>query len=614
MTHALWPRLPAVPTSQPASLIHASGATAPVSLLRSSSSAALDAPGVRGQVADSTLTADAATDVAQEASAASLTAASVTAASPSGPAAASPSGPATAAPAPKARHSDSNSPDSGAIPVQRFSRPAPMKRSLRATPMRHVVAASVAPWTRAVQTRLIVVDAVLIAVALTAAFLARFTLGFPGGGGVRPTTAYVLISLLLFPGWLIALAMERSRDLRIVGAGVTEYRRVFQATWKFFAVVAGVSYFLRFDLARGYVAIALPLGVALLLGGRYWGRRWLQGQRSSGDCLSPLIVAGSRTGVHDLICELRANPHAGYVVVGACIPDGDRVQGTSIEGIPVLGDVLDVPAAVHQTGARSVAVGGCDSLTSTVVRNLGWELESTGTEMIVVPGLIDVAGPRVLVSPAEGLSLVHIDAPTFSGGKYLAKSVIDWLLAFVAVIVLAIPLVLVAVAVKVTSPGPVLYRQERIGRDGHPFQMLKFRSMRPGADAERAALADLNEAAGPLFKMRDDPRVTRFGRYMRRYSIDELPQFFNVLRGDMALVGPRPQLPGEVAQYDGHASRRLLVKPGITGLWQVSGRSDLEWRVGLRKDVFYTENWTVFSDFVILAKTAKAIVAHKGAY
>lgn len=480
--------------------------------------------------------------------------------------------------------------------------------------MRHVAAAQVAPWTRSLHIRLIGVDAVLIAVALTAAFVMRFALGFPGGGVVRPTMAYVLISLLLFPGWLAALAMERSRDVRIVGAGVTEYRRVFQATWKFFAVVAGVCYVLRFDLARGYVAVALPLGVALLLAGRYQSRHWLQGQRSCGECLSPLIVAGSRTGVHDLISELQANPQAGYLVVGACIPNSDRELGTLIEGVPILGDVLDVPAAARQTGARSVAVGGCDSLTSTVVRNLGWELETTGTEMIVVPGLIDVAGPRVLVSPAEGLSLVHIDAPTFSGGKYLAKSVIDWLLALVAVAVLAVPLLLVAMAVKVTSPGPVLYHQERIGRDGHPFQMLKFRSMRVGADAELHALADQNEAGGPLFKMREDPRVTHIGRYMRRYSVDELPQFFNVLRGDMALVGPRPQLPGEVAQYDGHAARRLLVKPGITGLWQVSGRSDLEWRVGLRKDVFYTENWTVFSDFVILAKTAKAIVAHKGAY
>lgn len=587
MTHSLWPRLPVMPSSRPTTLIRAAGATAPVSLLAPTAK-------VTAHVPDAVA---AATPAAPEGAAASATS---LATAPARPHSAEPS---------RARHSDSNSPDSGAIPIQRSLRPA-----ARAAAMRHVAAVQVAPWTRSLQTRLIIVDAVLIAVALSVAFLMRFALGFPGGGVVRPTMAYVGISLLLFPGWLIALSMERSRDLRIVGVGVTEYRRVFQATWKFFAVVAGVSYVLRFDLARGYVAVALPLGVALLLGGRYQARHWLQGQRSSGECLSPLIVAGSRAGVHDLITELQANPQAGYLVVGACIPNGDRELGALIEGVPILGDVLDVPAAARQTGARSVAVGGCDSLTSTVVRNLGWELETTGTEMIVVPGLIDVAGPRVLVSPAEGLSLVHIDAPTFSGGKYLAKSVIDWLLALAAVVVLAFPLLLIAVAVKVTSPGAVLYRQERIGRDGRPFQMLKFRSMRTGADAELHALADQNEAGGPLFKMREDPRVTRIGRYMRRYSVDELPQFFNVLRGDMALVGPRPQLPGEVAQYDGHAARRLLVKPGITGLWQVSGRSDLEWRVGLRKDVFYTENWTVFSDFVILAKTAKAIVAHKGAY
>lgn len=590
MTHALWPRLPSIPSSKQKSLFRASGAMSPVSLLtpfRSTTSApATSATKTTAPTPTATPTATPRSGAAHRPAQAGHPTQGLGGAS-------------------TARHRDSNSPDSGAIPVQ---------RSLRATTMRHVATVEVAPWTRAHRTRLVVVDAVLVAVALTVAFFVRFALGFPGGGVVEPTMAYVLISLLLFPGWLLALSMERSRDRRIVGVGVAEYRKVFQGTWKFFAVVAGVSYLLRFDLARGYVAVALPLGVALLLGGRYHARRWLQTQRRAGECLSPLIVAGSRAGVHDLIAELQANPQAGYVVVGACVPDGDRELGALIEGVPVLGDVLDVPAAVRQTGARSVAVGGCDSLTTTVVRNLGWELEATKTELIVVPGLVDVAGPRVLMSPAEGLSLVHIDAPTFSGGKYLAKSVIDWLLALVAVIILALPLALVAAAVKITSPGAVLYRQERIGRDGTPFQMLKFRSMRTGADAEVASLASQNQAGGPLFKIHDDPRVTTIGRYMRRYSIDELPQFFNVLRGEMALVGPRPQLPGEVAQYDGHAARRLLVKPGVTGLWQISGRSDLEWKVGLRKDVFYTENWTVFSDFLILAKTFRAIVAHKGAY
>lgn len=572
MTHSLWPRLPSIPPRSSRTLIRAAGAVAPISLLAPvrADAAGMSAPSEGPETAHR---GD--PDPALGESTRST-----------------------------ARHSNSDSPDSGAIPIRRP----------RAASMKHVATIEVAPWSRAHQKRLVVVDAILVAFALTVAFVMRFALGFPGGGIVQPTMAYVLISLLLFPGWLAALAMERSRDRRIVGIGLAEYRKVFQGTWKFFAVVAGVSYLLRFDLARGYVAVALPLGVLALLGGRFHARRWLQAQRSVGECLSPLIIAGSRTGAHDLVTELHANPQAGYVVVGVCVPGGGQALGELIDGVPVLGDVLDVPAAVRQTGARSVAVGGCDSLTSAVVRNLGWELEVTGTELIVVPGLVDVAGPRVLMSPAEGLSLVHIDAPVFSGGKYLAKTVIDWLLALMAVVVLAVPLALVAVAVKASSPGTVLYHQERIGRDGRPFRMLKFRSMRTGADTEIASLADQNEAGGPLFKIRDDPRVTTIGRYMRRYSVDELPQFFNVLRGDMALVGPRPQLPGEVAQYDGHAARRLLVKPGITGLWQVSGRSDLEWKAGLRKDVFYTENWTVFNDFLILAKTVRAITAHKGAY
>ena len=471
-----------------------------------------------------------------------------------------------------------------------------------------------ADWARAHRTRLGVVDALLVGVALTVAYVARVALGFPGVDVVVPTLSYILITLVLGPAWLFALTLEKSRDPRIVGVGLAEYRRVFQGTWKFFAMIAVISYLVRFDLARGYVAVAMPVGMALLLAGRYRARVWLRRHREVGQCMSPLVVAGSRTGTEDLITELAANPFAGYVVVGACIPDGDRCVGELIAGVPVLGDVLDVPAAVRATGAKSVAVGGCDSLTANVVQNLGWELETTGTELIVAPGLVDVAGPRVVMSPAEGLSLVHVDAASFSGVKYLVKSSLDWLLALVALVILLVPLVAVAVAVKLTSKGPVFYRQERIGLDGRPFLMLKFRSMRMGADKEVAVLADRNEAAGPLFKIHDDPRVTPLGRYMRRYSVDELPQFLNVLRGDMSLVGPRPQLPCEVAQYDGHAARRLRVKPGITGPWQVSGRSDLEWKVGLRKDVYYTENWTVFSDFLILARTVKAITAHKGAY
>jgi exopolysaccharide biosynthesis polyprenyl glycosylphosphotransferase len=471
-----------------------------------------------------------------------------------------------------------------------------------------------AGWARLHRLRLAILDSVLVGVALTVAFVARVALGIPGGDVVVPTMSYVLITLVLGPAWLFALTLEKSRDRRIVGIGLTEYRRVFQGTWKFFAMVAVISYLVRFDLARGYVAVAMPVGMVLLLVGRYRARVWLRRHRESGECMSPLVVAGSRTGAEDLITELAANPSAGYVVVGACIPDGDRCLGELVAGVPILGDVLDVPAAVRATGAKSVAVGGCDSLTASVVQNLGWELETTGTELIVAPGLVDVAGPRVVLSPAEGLSLVHVDAATFSGVKYLVKSSIDWLLALFALTFLALPLTIVAVAVKATSAGPVLYRQERIGLDGRPFMMLKFRSMRVGADKEVAVLADRNEAAGPLFKIHDDPRVTTIGKYMRRYSIDELPQFLNVLRGDMSLVGPRPQLPCEVAQYDGHAARRLRVKPGITGPWQVSGRSDLEWKVGLRKDVYYTENWTVLSDFLILARTLKAVTAHKGAY
>lgn len=304
----------------------------------------------------------------------------------------------------------------------------------------------------------------------------------------------------------------------------------------------------------------------------------------------------------------------GAVEYGACVPGGDPVGRANVAGVPILGDVLDVQQAVRRTGATSVAVVGSEQITASVVRDLGYELEANGTDLIVAPALIDVAGPRVVMSPVEGLALVHVDAPMFSGVRYVVKSVIDWALALIAVVILTIPMLVIGMAIKATSSGPMLFRQERVGRNGQNFKMLKFRSMRVGAEAELAGLMNQNEGSGPLFKLRNDPRVTRVGAVLRKFSLDELPQFINVLCGHMSLVGPRPPLASEVAEYDGHAARRMLVKPGVTGLWQVSGRSDLSWEVGVRKDVYYVENWTVFGDLLILARTARTVLFPNGAY
>jgi len=175
-------------------------------------------------------------------------------------------------------------------------------------------------------------------------------------------------------------------------------------------------------------------------------------------------------------------------------------------------------------------------------------------------------------------------------------------------------LAMIAIAIKLSSTGPVFYRQQRIGLDGRPFNMIKFRTMVAGADAMVDDLAELKEGRGVLFKFRQDPRATPIGRVLRKYSLDELPQFFNVLMGQMSVVGPRPPLGAEVAMYDDDTMRRLLVRPGITGLWQVSGRSDLSWKDSVRLDLFYVENWSMMADLLIALKTLRVVLKHSGAY
>jgi exopolysaccharide biosynthesis polyprenyl glycosylphosphotransferase len=235
-------------------------------------------------------------------------------------------------------------------------------------------------------------------------------------------------------------------------------------------------------------------------------------------------------------------------------------------------------------------------------------------DLVVSPGVVDVAGPRLTIQPVSGLPLIHVEKPQYRGAQRLQKRAFDLLLSFV-VLTGALPvMMLAAIAIKVTSRGAIFYRSERIGIDGEPFELIKFRTMVDGADGRLDDLKALNDSDGVLFKIRDDPRVTKVGRVLRRYSIDELPQFFNVLRRDMSVVGPRPPLRSEVDTYSDQVRRRLLVLPGITGLWQVSGRSDLSWEDSVRLDLSYVENWSIANDFLIAAKTVGAVFAAKGAY
>jgi len=298
--------------------------------------------------------------------------------------------------------------------------------------------------------------------------------------------------------------------------------------------------------------------------------------------------------------------------VGACVVQPGELD--ELAGVPVYGGLDDITAAVKAFGADTVAVTACPEMNGIRLRGLAWELEKTGTDLCVSPALLDVAGPRTTIRPTAGLTLLHVDHPQLTGIRLVIKDLFDRCAAAAALVMLAPVMALLAVTIRLHDGGPALFSQVRIGRDGREFRIYKFRTMVVDAEKQQAELLTINDSDGVLFKLRKDPRVTAVGAYLRRWSMDELPQLFNVFLGDMSLVGPRPAVPDEVAKYADHVRRRLVVKPGLTGLWQVNGRSDLSWDESVRLDLRYAENWSFALDLQILWKTISALVKGAGAY
>lgn len=487
-----------------------------------------------------------------------------------------------------------------------------------------VTANAVAPqrkpelWHLCYSRRLMGVDLVAITVAVGAAQWLRFG-SLPSEAMAYHLRHYSVVSVLIAALWLVALTIYRTRSPRVIGSGVEEYRRIWTSTLFVFGLIAILSLLFKLDLARGYLVIALPLGLFLLVLGRWLSRRVVASAREKyGRCITKLLVVGNPPAVRDLAKALARDPQSEYVVVGACVPGAFMQKPIEVEGIgpiPTFGDEFHVGEALIESNSDAVAVTATERLGTRGMRDLSWELEKLNVDLMVAPGVVDVAGPRLVMRPVAGLPLIHVEKPQYSGAKRFQKRLFDVVFASLVLLV-GLPLLLVvAIAIKLTSRGPVFYRAERIGIDGEPFEMIKFRTMVSGADQMVKSLAGLNDSVGGvLFKIRDDPRVTTVGRLLRKYSIDELPQFINVLKRDMSVVGPRPPLASEVQTYDDRVKRRLLVRPGITGLWQVSGRSDLSWDDSVRLDLFYVENWSMVADFVIAFKTVKAVFGTSGAY
>ena len=456
--------------------------------------------------------------------------------------------------------------------------------------------------------RLALTDVLVIMWATVGAFVVRFV---DDGDGTRSALSgegawYVVLSAVIVALWLIALKLHNAYDPRLFGHGPEEYRAVISATLRLFTTMAVISYLLKLEIARGYVLVVLPAGLVGLLLSRWIWRRWLGAQRRAGKYCDSMLVVGDRSHLLSLVAALRDMPQAGYRIVGAC-SDGDDPIGD----VPVVGSELDAALIARNLGVDVVACSGSSRLGSAGLRRLGWDLEGTDIGLVLAPGMTQVAGPRILTRPVAGLPMLHVEAPTFTGPKRAVKVAFDTLGAALLLFLLSPVLVAVILLVR-RDGGPAFYRQTRVGLGGEPFRMFKFRSMI--VDADRVQVAETHDGAGPLFKLRADPRVTPLGRVLRRTSIDELPQLLNVLAGHMSLVGPRPPLAREVARYEVDVHRRLLVKPGMTGLWQVSGRSNLSWDDAVRLDLYYVENWNLVEDFKILWRTGLAVVRREGAY
>jgi len=457
------------------------------------------------------------------------------------------------------------------------------------------------------RNRLIATDSFMIVLALGVGLLISSR---ASAWAIDPTLAIYGTPIAVGLLWLLLLLTRGSYDLRVIGLGTQEVRRAVSATLVLFATVAGLSYLIRADISRAYAFISLPLGILLIGFSRFGWRQWLYRQRASGNFLSKIIVIGSARTSQKLTDKLKQESYAGYEVVDeVTLPayhdsDDEAELNSWLEGVDQI---------IRKHSASAIAIDPGDDAPYEVIRQLSWRLEGRNIDLLISPGSIDVAGPRLSVRPAAGLPLLHLDEAVLSRPQRASKRTLDTIGSLFAIILLSPFMLACALGVRLTSRGPVIYRQQRVGRAGETFTMLKFRTMHNHADQLRQELREQHELNDPMFKLVNDTRITKVGGFLRRWSLDETPQLFNVLGGSMSLVGPRPHPLDDVDRYQAEAFRRLALKPGMTGLWQVEGRSDLAWDQALQLDLHYIEKWSLESDVYLLARTTGAVLQRRGA-
>ena len=454
-------------------------------------------------------------------------------------------------------------------------------------------------------------DLVLLAVATALAIRFRVTLSiFDTAGDVIENT--VLASVFFIATWLVLLTFFGAYERHVLGAGTEEFKLVVNASFFTGALVATMAYLMQYPLSRGFFVLYFPIGVMLLLLGRLVARRLIQRLRQTGHFTEKVLLVGTPGYIGEIHTVLARESWLGYQVMGCLVPSEYAALEVTSAGVPVLGLSENVRQVVDEVSPDIVFFTAGAVSSSTALRRLAWDLEDHAhVQIIVAPNVTDVSSERVRIRPVAGLPLMHLGRSRSQLATNDAKRAFD-VVGSLTILALTWPLLLgLMLWIKRHDGGPALFRQTRVGREGAEFTCLKLRSM--SVDAEER-LDELETRDHVLVKSTADPRVTRPGRFIRRFSLDELPQLWNVVRGEMSLVGPRPPLPLEVEQYEDDMLRRLNVMPGMTGLWQVSGRSDLSWEDTVRLDLYYVDNWSMVQDLLILARTVNAVLASRGAY
>jgi exopolysaccharide biosynthesis polyprenyl glycosylphosphotransferase len=467
-------------------------------------------------------------------------------------------------------------------------------------------------------------DALLLAITLAALYLLRFGsddalfLNSEETGLLHITLSPWQQALLMFAIWILVLTANKSRDYRILGSDAQEYKRVAMSGFLVPVFFAFAALLFKVDVPRLYIAVSVLLGTLVLLANRWAWRQWLTGQRSKGFYLSRVALLGPMNQIENLALKLQ-NAHTDGFQPAVLIPDSAPEKWATnarAVSLPILNYAADFLSELPRHGCKALMVVGSQTISDHEVKAIAWRLEGTGIDLVVASPLKDVATTRLEVRPVAGTPVFVVQVPKFTGWKHFVKDAFDLVFATIALILLSPIMLATAIAIKLEDGGPVFFAHERFGQNGNTFKMLKFRSMRLGAENEFDALKITvqNEGNDVQFKLKKDPRITRIGRFIRKYSIDELPQFINVIRGEMSVVGPRPHVKAELDAYDNQVFRRLLVKPGLTGLWQVSGRSNLSWEESVSLDLKYVDNWSLIGDVLLILKTVKAVTQAGGAY